>query len=198
MSYGEALVTAPTEEPLSIAEAKTHVGLPQSVRDHDSHLQRLITSARQMVEDEANRQIITATWDFTFDCFPLGRDALLLPRAPLSSISSVSYTDADGGSQTWSSSNYTASTDRDPGRVFPVFNTVWPTTRHIEDALTVRAVCGYGQRADVPDKVRSLLLLLVDGWFNGRSGEGDITPGAQALLDSLDIGDELLCYGREN
>ena len=196
--YGETLITAAATEPLTMTEVKTHLGLPSANNDFDAQLSALIETARRFFEEWTNRQIVSATWDFTFDAFPVGRQPLLVPRSPIQSITSVTYTDADGNSTTWSSSNYTVDVAFEPGRVFPVFNGVWPVARGIEGALVVRAVCGYGTAAQVPASVKACLLMLVDDWFNERDGSGKVGPTAERLIGIHKVGDEWLAYGRDN
>jgi len=196
--YGETLITAAATEPLTMAEVKTHLGLPSANNDFDTQITSLIETARRFFEESTNRQTVTATWDFTFDSFPVGRLPLLIPRSPVQSITSVTYTDADGVSTTWSSSNYTVDAANEPGRVFPVFNEVWPVARGIEGALVVRAICGYGTAAQVPASVKACMLMLIDDWFNERDGSGKMGETAERLIGIHKVGDEWLAYGRGN
>ena len=50
--YGETLVTAPATEPVTLSEAKTHLGLPEGQNDFDGQLSALIEAARRYVEAE--------------------------------------------------------------------------------------------------------------------------------------------------
>ncbi len=92
-SYGLTLVTAPTSEPISLDEAKIHCNVDLANAYHEGKLQSLIKAAREKVETDTGRAIVTQTWDFTCDLFPSGVCAMHLPKSPVSSVTSVKYYD---------------------------------------------------------------------------------------------------------
>lgn len=187
----------PAEYPVTLAEARKQIEYPEEDSSHDEHLTRLIASATSFVEGQTRRQIVTATWQFKYDQFPEGRSPIWVPRAPLQSVTSITYLDAAGASQTFATANYLAATDREPGRVsLKALGTgSWPTTICEGEPVTVVAVCGYGAAAAVPAKVKQLLLFLIDEWFNRRSGTGEIASHYVAnLLESLRMGEDFLEY----
>lgn len=94
------LVMAPSIEPVSLAEAKAHLRV--EVNDENSLIQTLITAARQYVETATRRALLQQTWDDKLDAFPCG--AIVLPLSPVTSVTSITYLDTAGVSQTWSSS----------------------------------------------------------------------------------------------
>ena len=84
--------TEPAEEPLGIEEVKTHLRVDMD--DDDDLIQSLITSSRQYAESYLKRALITQTWKYYLDEWPdEGRDYIELPMPPLSSVSSMKYTD---------------------------------------------------------------------------------------------------------
>lgn len=199
MSYGLTLHTAPTEEPLTLDEAKKQVEVPTALTDHDQLLNSLIVASRQYVERYLNRQLVTATWNLFLDRFPCGLDPILIPYAPLQSITSITYLDGTGATQTWTSSEYRVSTSREPGRVVPAYTYTYPTTRCTTDAVTVRFVAGYGDASAVPTAIKQAMLLLISHWFENRSAVGsvgnEVAFSLNALLESYRVGDEFLSYG---
>ncbi len=201
MGYGLTLHTAPTSEPVSLTEAKKQCEIAESNEAHDPQLLRLVTAARQFVERRLNRQLITATWNLALDRFPYGNEPVLLPMAPLASVTSITYLDGNGDSQTWSSSNYRVSTAREPGRIVPIVGATYPTTYNTTDAITVRFVAGYGAASAVPEGIKAAILLLVNHWFEERSPVGkagnEIMFSLEALLTAYSYGDEFTCYGYE-
>lgn len=202
MGYGLTLVTAPTVEPISVAEAKKQCEIADAVTHHDSAFGSLITAARQFIERTLNRQLCTATWDLKLDRFPCGTyDAILVPLAPLVSVTAITYLDSAGTSTTWTSTNYRVSTSREPGRIVPVVGQTYPTTYNTTDAVTVRFVAGYGVASTVPTGIKQAILLLVTHWFENRSPVGsvgsEIAFSLQALLHSYNFGDEFLSFGTE-
>jgi hypothetical protein len=75
-----------------------------------------VTAARRFVEDKAGRQFVTATARLTLDRFPFTcsyqwlpspeRRTIVVPRAPLQSVTSIAYVDAGGDTQTLSANSY--------------------------------------------------------------------------------------------
>jgi uncharacterized phiE125 gp8 family phage protein len=111
----------------------------------------LITRATNYVENETRRQLINATYVFSFDMFPHG-DVIYSPVSPLGSVTSIQYLDADGVSQTLSTDVYAVDTIRDPGRIYLKSGQEWPSTLDQEQAVTITAVAGYGSAStDVPE-----------------------------------------------
>ena len=62
------LVTAPTQEPVSLAEARLHLRVDFS--DDDALIMALIRSARLAAETITGRQLVTARWKYILDSFP--------------------------------------------------------------------------------------------------------------------------------
>jgi len=198
--YGLTLVTAPAQEPVTIAEAKKHVEVSISDTHHDAHLARLITAARQYVEDKTSRAICTQTWDLFTDELPYG-DALYLPKAPLQSVTYFKYYDTSGVQQTWTNTNYVVSTSREPGRIRLAYGASWPSYQIRPDAINVRFVCGYGTQTSAPERVKAAILLLVGHWFEHRSevhigaGAVEVPMAAARLMEQFAVGDEFIAYG---
>lgn len=187
------LVTAPAVEPLSVQEVKDHLrAIDDGNAVEDALLEQLIVSVRQSLDGRdgmLNRQLITATWDYTVHEFPRGI-SIDLPLAPVQSIDSISYVDADGATQTWASSNYTLSADLDQRpRVYLEHGKSWPGTRDDPDAVTIRFDAGYGGAAsDVPAPIRAAMLLLIGNLYNSRESTvigtivSELPMGVEALL----------------
>lgn len=166
---GLTLVTAAGQEPISLAEAKLH--LNEDFDDNDALIRALISAARQHVESYTRRQLITQTWDYQMDAFPCG--AFIVPLAPVSAISSMSYVDTAGVTQTWSSSNYRTDLpvgERAPRpRIEPAYGVSYPSTQAVMNAVTVRCVVGYGASgASVPAPILAAMKLLIGHWFANR------------------------------
>ena len=92
--HSTLLITAPVENPLTLAEAKQQVALADSITHHDSHLNRLILAAVEYAEARTGRAILAQTWEVKLDRFP-GR-TVQLPIGPLRSIEHVQYTNPAG------------------------------------------------------------------------------------------------------
>lgn len=200
MTYGLNVTVAPTEEPIALAEAKSHCGVTSGDTHHDTHLTNDIIAARAHIEAVTNRAIITQTRELILNHFPTGSDPIYIPFVPVQSVSSIYYIDTDGNSTLWASANYSVSTTREPGEIHRAWNESWPSIRSVVDAITITYVAGYGAQAAVPYHLRAAVLLLVKHWFDNRSAVEagtmkQVPLAVGALLDGLSVGDEFTTYG---
>lgn len=198
MRYGLKLYTAPAQEPVSLTEAKLHLRV--TFTDEDTLISSLIAAARQWIEEQTYRQLVTATWDLVLDEFPSGGGPIRIPRAPLQSVTSITYTDTAGAAQTLSSSLYAVSATRQPGLIRPAYGQVWPEAQDKPDAVTVRFVAGYGVANEVPDLLKAGVKLLIGQWYEFRepvipASVSEVPLTVQRIVQSYDLGDELLEYG---
>lgn len=198
--YGLTLSTAPTVEPVTTAEARKQVELPTSYTTHDTHLDRLVKAARLKAEEITGRQICTATWDLFLDSFDYDEPWLYVPKPPLQSVTSITYVDTDGATQTWTSTNYVVSVSREPGRIALAYGITWPSIRFQPDAVRVRYVAGYGAAASVPESIKQAILLMVGHWFDHREDAvvgataSEVPNAARDLLLQYTVGDEFVEY----
>ena len=182
---GRTLVTAPTEEPVTRALAIQCLH-ENADTDQADYIDHLIVAAREVIEEKLWRALCTQAWDFHFSGFPCGD--FEIPLAPLRLVTSVTYKDAAGDTQTLSSALYAVDTTSEPGRIRPVYGEVWPITRdHTMQSVTVRAVVGYGAAQNVPYKVRQAILLVVGDYYQHRESVivGTISQRIEGALDSL-------------
>ena len=169
------LVTAPTALPLTVEEVKRHLRLIGT--GSDAYLVDLIRAAVRMFQEETGVQLVTATYDLTFDSFypdfySADSQIVLIP-APLQSVTSITYIDPDGNSQTLPSSDYEAITTIMPGRIRPVSGKSWPATKDTANAVTVRFVAGYGGPEKVPEEFKQALRVLIGHWYENAEAVAD-------------------------
>jgi uncharacterized phiE125 gp8 family phage protein len=189
-NYSLKQTVAPTEEPLIASEAKKQLEVADAIVAHDAHLNRLIVSARTKAELHLNRQLVTATWQLVLDRFPRGRQPLLLPKAPLQSVASITYLDLAGNSQTMSPALYKVLPNREPGEVALKYAQIWPITIPEAEAVTITYVSGYGDRTAVPQLLKDAMLVMIASWFNNRDGAAEVPQAAIDLLNYFAYGDE--------
>lgn len=154
-------------EPIIVADAKDHCNIPSTFTDDDKKIEAYITMARVHVEDITGRQLINATWVLRMDAFP---SVILLPKPPLSSVTSVAYVDSAGDSQTLVvDTDYTVDQYSTPPRIVPAYGCSWPSTYgHIND-VTVTYVAGYGATAgSVPGTILHAMKLLIGDAYEHR------------------------------
>ena len=164
---GLSIVTQPATEPLSVAEAKSHLRV--DITDDDTVIGEYISSARVFAEGVTRRAFVAQTWDYTLDRFPTG--AIKLPMQPVTSVSYVQYVDATGTTQTFTEgtspdvTKYDVFTDGPRSTIVPKYNQVWPDTRDHPNVVTVRFVAGY---TTFPADLKQALRLLVGHQYENR------------------------------
>lgn len=164
------LITGPAEEPVSLSEAKAQVRVTHDLEDE--LIAGKARTARSWVETFTNRALVTQTWELRLPGFPACGAAIELPRPPLASVTSVTYVDEAGVTQTWSPAKYQvlkpAGDHADRGRILPAYGETYPTARGDEESVIVRFVAGYGAAGDVPQALKDALLLKLGDLYTRR------------------------------
>lgn len=170
MRYGLTVSSAPASEPVTVAQAKAFARVEHS--EEETIWDRWITAARVEAETYTQRCLISTTLVMKFDEWPED-DIILLPRAPLSSVSSVKYLAPSTGTETTiDSSDYSVLSSQEPARIVPAFGETWPTARDFYEAIRVTFVAGYGSSAsDVPAFLREWICRAVAYWNENREAE---------------------------
>lgn len=167
------LVTGPSKLLLTLDEAKAHARIPEGDTDEDALIIGYVRSATEHFDGRdgyLGRALLTQTWDLKFDRFPgFSDEPIEVPLPPLQSVTSITYVDTAGATQTWASSEYDVDTHSEPGRILPGYNYRWPSTRDQINAVTLRFVAGYGaDPADVPERIRLATAQLAAHWYQER------------------------------
>jgi len=180
------LVTAPTVEPVTVTDIKSHLRIDTA--DDDTLLGVYITVARKWCEKFQNRAYITQTWNLILDDFPDG-DVIEIPLPPLQSVSSITYYDTDDTAYTFSTDNYMVDTDSEPGRVVLKYAKTWPSiTLRPANAVVIQFIAGYGGAAsDVPEHIIHAIKMLVGHLYENRENTDirnivEVPFGVKALL----------------
>ena len=164
------LVIIPSTEPLTVNEAKAHLRVENDTED--DYIAALIETARAHLDGRdgwLSRALMTQTWDYTLDAFPM-EEWICLPLPPVQSITSITYKDVNGNAQTFNASNYSLSADKHwKPRVHLAATASWPGTWNAPEAVTIRTINGYGGTVeDVPAPIKQALLLLIGHWYENR------------------------------
>lgn len=165
------LVTGPTTEPVTLTEAKAQLRL--DIADDDGLLAGYLMAARHFIETQTKRDLVTKTWDYSigyhwprrFANETFYRYMIRLPVNPVQSVTSVTYVDDNGATQTLASNQYTVSASDSYSSIVPAYNVTWPTVRRIPSAITVRFVSGY---VDCPPPLKAAVLLLAGHFYENR------------------------------
>lgn len=185
--------TAPAAEPLTLTEAKLHLRVDDS--DDDDLIEGLIQAAREWVENHTRRSLVRRTLELRLDCFPA---EIRLPRQPVASVTSVTYTDQDGNAATASAAIYQVDTYGTPPRIVLVSGATWPTPKvGAINAVTVEYIAGYApgetsptdHAANVPQAIKAAAKLLIGYWYENREAAGQVPMAVKALLAPFEIRD---------
>lgn len=139
----------------------------QGTLDEDliQQLEEQIQSARTYVEDYTGTRLITQTLTLRTDDWA---DLSGLPVAPVQSITSITYVDVDGATQTLAASVYEARLYGLEPSVVLKYNQTWPTIQ-TGSQITVTAVAGYGAAgSNVPSPIMQAMKLLAADMFRFR------------------------------
>ena len=179
------LITGPTGTPVTLAEAKAQVS--QDLSDDDTLLTAFIATASEFAEQVTGRALLPQTWEVTLDEFPVTLigypDAILLTRVPATAVTSVSYTDLAGVTQTLASSAYAFRNDDDFGyATVSCVGTSWPDSL---GNVKVRYTAGYANAAAVPASIKTWILLQVGALYVNREAE-QVARGTLVQLGHVD------------
>lgn len=183
---GLVLVTPPTAEPVTLAEAKTFCRV-----DHDWEnelLTSLVSAARTAAETETGRQLVSATWRWSADNWPESGE-VILPRPTLQTVSAVQYYDPDGVLQSVDTDEYFTSTAGVRGRVVFASGFSWPSLQDDRpDRVSITFTSGYGSPADVPAGLKTAIGLLVAHWYENRELSGKPPASWKYLVQNYNAG----------
>lgn len=157
------IATAATVEPITLAELRAHLREPDHAEDE--YLAALVTASVDWCQAYTWSKFCSQTWDEYFDAFATPTP---LWMQPVTSITSVTYTDTAGDAQTLSSDYYELGQVDGAGVCRLKYNQSWPSTRSHADVVTVKYVAGYGVASAVPTPIKHAIKLVAAHLFNHR------------------------------
>lgn len=162
------IITPVAIEPITLAEVRQHLRLPEDVTEDDLLL-GLVKTARVYCENYTRRALAEQTLETYQNRFS-GADPIVLPCPPLLSVVEIGFTDSTGQETILSSSDYVVDADCEPGRVLPAYGTTWPVfTPYPATSVRIRFVAG---NAAIPEPIHQALLLLIGHWYENREATG--------------------------
>lgn len=180
----DILITAPTEEPVSVDELRAHL---RDVSDPDATLTRLIKAATEYVEGATGIALISQVRELTLDSWPMTGDGLgwwdgeregaissgaprfvEFSRSPLISITSVTTFDEASSPSVWDASNYFADTGSRPGRLALNAGGVWPVATRSAAGIKIRYVAGHADPESAPNDLALAVLQIAAHWYQNR------------------------------
>jgi len=168
-------------EALSLTELKNHLRIASSTADDDA-FRLYIPAVRHRTETFLRETLITSTWQYKEDAFS---DITCLPMGPIQSITSISYVDTDGVSQSFTDFQF----DED-GRLAPAYGFSWPSTRAQFNAVTIIYIAGQLHAGNVQEDIKHAMSLWIGACDVAREntviGAGvvvsEIPSGAEDIL----------------
>lgn len=208
LETGLGVLTEPTAEPVTLAQAKAQVGLGDDVTLHDDFIALLIKAARRYCEGYTRRSFIHTTWRLTINRFPVAGDftfwgsynggPILLPRSPAVvmpaggayayALPRVQYFDGVGALQTLTRGVHFEDDFLSlPPRLQLMPEQFWPMTQvGRAKPVIVDFLAGYGADASaVPAEAVQAILLLVSHWYQNREPVGTVTGAVAFSVKSL-------------
>lgn len=182
---GLNLIQGPTDEAVNLQEVRDFCNFP--LTDRDDEFRAHIRMACERVEGVVHRQLLTATWELYLDAFPGTTGKIFLTdhcaRPPFQSVTSIVYTDVDGVSQTVATNDYALSSAPESGRIALAYNTNWPSTRAIAEAVTITFINGHGDSPDdVPELYKGAIKISVLMWWRKEAPVGELPERVRELL----------------
>jgi uncharacterized phiE125 gp8 family phage protein len=139
----------------------------------DDLLNSFIKTAREQVEDETRRAILTQTHDLYLDEWPC-KNFIEIPYGNLQSVTSVKWKDTDGAETTLTEdTDYVVETNGDQhGRIVLPYGGSWPSgSLYPSNPISIRFICGWTEAALVPAKIKSVIKLMCTDLYENREGQ---------------------------
>lgn len=187
--YRPVLVTLPSIKPVTLIEAKAWLDI--GYNEKDTVITGLIAAATAHLDGWTGilgRCLCEQTWRQDFDGFAR---CLRLPFAPVISITSVKYDDADGVEQTVAGSDYSLLNDAVGPFVRFSNDFTIPSLSNSLPSVRVTYLAGYAdisgtpRTSSVPDDIKHAIALLVRHWFDNPTAVV-VGVGAQVMPMAVD------------
>ncbi len=159
------LLTPPAEEPLSLAEAKAHLRVEHA--DDDALIAALITGARNHVETQTRRALMSQTWRILRDGWPENGRLEVFP-APLRQVMAARVHDSAGVSHAIDVDAFVVDTAAVPG-VIGFSPLSLPQPGRAVAGIEIDIEAGYGTSASaVPEPLKQAVRQLIAHWYENR------------------------------
>ena len=179
----------PNGEPITVDEARLHLKIDSDITEDDALIAGLIRAARGKIESYTGKALLAQTRVVTLPYFPYAgmfiygsaysaagwrRDRVELPGGEIQSITSVQYLDAAGTTQALTvTTDYIADTATRPAYIVPAYGKTWPATYDQPNTVTITYVCGWATPIEVPDEIKTALIMLVAHLYENRAAVTD-------------------------
>jgi len=158
------LLIPPIAEPITLADAKAYLRVAND--DDDDVIAALIAGARNHVEAQTRRALVTQTWRLVRDAWPRDGRIAVVP-APLREIAAARTYDSQGATHAIDVAAFVA--DK-AGSTILVAPWALPAPGRTAAGIEIDVEVGYGDAPqDVPEPLQQAIRLLVAHWYENRS-----------------------------
>lgn len=193
MTMALTLVTAPAQEPLALASAKSYLGIDESDTTNDTLVGDINSAARRFCEEFTKLSFVTQTWDLWLDGIPNpggraskdpwwdgvrsepisfatgGYPAIEIPKAPLQSVTFLKYYDTSDTQQTFDLAATVTDPDSKPGRLILKTGSTWPVDLRSLRSINIRFVAGFGDDGtSLPESIMQAIRIMVSHYYENR------------------------------
>jgi uncharacterized phiE125 gp8 family phage protein len=185
------VITAATEMPITLAEAKAHLRITHNAED--AHIQSLILAATDWAQTESSRIFVNTQVALKLDVFP--SDKIPLLGGNVTAVNDIDYSDVDGNPQT-----LTGPTSQTPGTDYQedltddevpflcAAEAGWPTVEsNVVNAVLIDYQVGWLTPEDVPGSIQQAIKFKLADLFTIRD---TIDAGSKSEL--LRVAENLL------
>ena len=173
--------SGPTTEPITLDELKLRLRVTSC--DFDAELMDMLKAARQQIEADTYRRLITQTVVMYQEDFASLLGPVEIRLAPLQSITHVKYYDRDDVLQTFPAADYYANLDSTPPEIRLKEAKQWPNTSlYRPNKVEITMVAGYGAASAVPQTAKLAIVEYCRAQWGGCDHN---TTAYQRLVSSL-------------
>lgn len=150
---------------VSLEAAKSHCRIaPNDIAD-DTDLTDFIKSAVDCVEGPEGIGVALSetAWRLSLDCLPTH---IRIPIGPVTGVTSITYIDGEGVTQTLPSELYRYDLDADPMTIVPASNANWPAAEKSPGSVKIVFTAGYAQGAIPGDLIQAIKAMIGHNFEN--------------------------------
>lgn len=175
------LLTPTTLDLFTFGELQDHLRFIEAEDKADAD--RKVKAAIAWCEEHTGRSFLTCTRRVKLRGFP-ACGPIRLDRPPWQSVTSITYLDTAGATQTMATTVYGFSEDK--GHIWLKYGQTWPTTLSQEDAVTITYVSGWTSATLVPEDVKQAVLFLFGHNYANREAvtQGSISQDTRLTTES--------------
>lgn len=190
------LKTAPTETPVTLAEAKAQLNIADGFTADNTIIESILSAATELFTNRTNRQLMQATWQLVLDAWRYDkRELLQLPVGPVVKIESISYYNNANALTTLNTSEYRLINYGDLAEIELHGNL--PDLYDRMDAVIIEYVAGYGadgasasaQRSAINELDKRIIKVIATDMYQYRGNDvmgsmNEVSQTVDRLLES--------------